>query len=281
MAKTKSTEEEVPLHEVVLKVMFEVNKEKPQEMTASDVFWKMSDPALSERQVTEVLNWLVHKRRLEHFAGKYSLDRFEFLDQKKAEQEEEAPKKPARKPRSTTTPKAPKAVKPKEPSKPKEPVKPKEPPVVSKVNTVEKKRQEEKSVVKEVPRPEVPEPVPVKPSGNKKWLAAALLAIAALFFVYTTVVLFTTASPLDQLMSADKDLLELELLSSQIADSEVAKIELMEKRLDVYQNILQRNINESKLKDVVYENFQLSVNRMMFFNGILLLILAIFIYRKD
>lgn len=68
--KTKSTQEEVPLHEVVLELMFEANKEKPAELSAKDVFWKISDSTLIERNIEEVLNWLVSKRRAEEYLGK-------------------------------------------------------------------------------------------------------------------------------------------------------------------------------------------------------------------
>lgn len=91
--KKNTTPEETPLHELVLAAMFEVNKERPAELSATDVFYKMSDPNLSQRQVTQVLDWLVNEKRVEVFSGKYSLDRFEFLDQRSAEQGPFVPKK--------------------------------------------------------------------------------------------------------------------------------------------------------------------------------------------
>lgn len=80
--KNQSNQEEIPLHEVVLKLMYDFNKEKPAELTATDIFWKLSDPAVSEVQIGQVLKWLVNEKRVESFSGKYSLDRFEFLDQR-------------------------------------------------------------------------------------------------------------------------------------------------------------------------------------------------------
>ncbi len=94
MADTKkNTPEEIPLHEVVLSVIYEVNKERPVELSATDVFYKMSDPTLTERQITQVLDWLVNEKRLEKFTDKYSLDRFEFLDQRSKEEGPYIPKK--------------------------------------------------------------------------------------------------------------------------------------------------------------------------------------------
>lgn len=77
-----STVTDLPLHEVVLKIMFHENTEKAAAMTAKDVLWRIDNPEISERQVREVLNWLVRQKKAELYLGKYSIDRIEFLEQK-------------------------------------------------------------------------------------------------------------------------------------------------------------------------------------------------------
>ena len=72
----------LPLHEVVLKIMFFENMEKAAQMKAEDVLWKIDNPEISERQVRDVLDWLVHQKKAELYLGKYSIDRVEFLEQK-------------------------------------------------------------------------------------------------------------------------------------------------------------------------------------------------------
>lgn len=71
-----------PLHEIVLKILFFEDTEKAAKMTAENVLWKIDNPEISERQVREVLDWLVRQKRVELYLGKYSLDRIEFLEQK-------------------------------------------------------------------------------------------------------------------------------------------------------------------------------------------------------
>lgn len=72
----------LPLHEVVLKIMFNENIEKAAQMTPKDVLWRIDNPEISERQVREVLDWLVLHKKAELYLGKYSIDRIEFLEQK-------------------------------------------------------------------------------------------------------------------------------------------------------------------------------------------------------
>lgn len=73
---------DLPLHEVVLKIMFHENTEKAVPMTPADVLWKIDNPEISERQIREVLDWLVRQKKVELYLGKYSIDRIEFLEQK-------------------------------------------------------------------------------------------------------------------------------------------------------------------------------------------------------
>ncbi|CAA0239570.1 DUF5457 domain-containing protein [Tenacibaculum maritimum] len=72
--------EEKPLHEVVLDIMFFADTEKPMAFTPEDVFWRMKDPDISERQIKEVLNWLVTGKKVVQRFGKYQIDKYEFVD---------------------------------------------------------------------------------------------------------------------------------------------------------------------------------------------------------
>lgn len=74
-----STNTEEPLHEVILKVMYLENPEKAAEMKASDILWKIDNPEISERHINEALEWMVHKKMVTRYIGKYSIDRIEFL----------------------------------------------------------------------------------------------------------------------------------------------------------------------------------------------------------
>lgn len=151
---SKASKEEIPLHETVLKIMFDANSEKPAEMTSNDVFWKISDPAVSERNIAEVLTWLVGQRKVDHFAGKYSLDRFEFLEQKNAKKVEvKSDVKPA-KTKPVSPPKPKEIVPPKPPKAPKPPVEP-----APKVVVEEPKKP---SPPKAKPEAKAKEPEPVK-----------------------------------------------------------------------------------------------------------------------
>lgn len=81
--KKTSAPKEIPLHEVVLQIMFEANKERPAELTVSDVHRKITDDTISESNISAVLKWLVVQKQVECASGKfYSLDRFELIDQR-------------------------------------------------------------------------------------------------------------------------------------------------------------------------------------------------------
>ncbi|WP_196892310.1 DUF5457 domain-containing protein [Aureivirga marina] len=79
----KKKHTKAPLHEVVLRIMFHQNKKKAEYMSVNDILWKIDNPDIAERQIKEVLDWLVHHRKVEVYLGKYCLDRVEFLEQKK------------------------------------------------------------------------------------------------------------------------------------------------------------------------------------------------------
>jgi len=74
---------ELPLHEVVLKIMFHEDIEKAASMKAEDILWRIDNPEITQRKVTEVLNWLIHKKRVDLYLGKYTINRIEFLELKK------------------------------------------------------------------------------------------------------------------------------------------------------------------------------------------------------
>jgi len=97
--KTSRKEEETPLHEVILNLMYESNKEQPAKLTLDDVFWMVSDPKVQKSLVGDVLKWLLNQRRVEYLSGKYSLDRIEFQDQEKVSEEQAAKKKAKGKPK--------------------------------------------------------------------------------------------------------------------------------------------------------------------------------------
>lgn len=84
-----STPTELPIHEVVLKIMYNTSREKPVGLTAADVLWKIDNPEITERYIREVLDWLVRQKRVELYLDKYSLDRYEFLEQRAKSKQEE------------------------------------------------------------------------------------------------------------------------------------------------------------------------------------------------
>jgi|GEM_PF-3018927 len=77
-----NTSTDLPIHEVILKIMYNEGRDKPKELKVEDILWKIDNPEITERYVREVLNWLVREKRVEVYLDKYSLDRIEFLAQK-------------------------------------------------------------------------------------------------------------------------------------------------------------------------------------------------------
>lgn len=84
-----STPTVLPIHEVILKIMYNADREKPIGLSSSDILWKIDNPEITERYVREVLGWLVRERKVKLYLEKYSLDRHEFLTQKTKNVEEE------------------------------------------------------------------------------------------------------------------------------------------------------------------------------------------------
>lgn len=74
-----------PLHEDILDIMYQENKDIPAFLSPSDILWKIKDPEISERKIREVLDWLVVEKRVNVRAGKYQIDRYEFIDKSKAD----------------------------------------------------------------------------------------------------------------------------------------------------------------------------------------------------
>lgn len=84
-----STPTDLPIHEVILKIMYNANREKPIGLTTADVLWKIDNPEITEQYIREVLDWLVRQKKVELYLDKYSLNRYEFLEQRAKSDEEE------------------------------------------------------------------------------------------------------------------------------------------------------------------------------------------------
>ncbi|MCD0476256.1 DUF5457 domain-containing protein [Flavobacterium sp. EDS] len=76
----KTIEIAKPLHEIILELFYFESKGKPCELTKKEILWKLKDSSISEYQMEEVLNWMVHHKKLNENLGLYSLDRFELID---------------------------------------------------------------------------------------------------------------------------------------------------------------------------------------------------------
>jgi hypothetical protein len=69
-----------PLHEIILELFYFESKGKPCELTKKEILWRLKDPSITEYQMEEVLNWMVHHKKLNESLGHYTLDRFELID---------------------------------------------------------------------------------------------------------------------------------------------------------------------------------------------------------
>jgi|GEM_PF-5750092 len=76
----KTIEMAKPLHETILELFYFESKGKPCELTKKEILWRLKDPGINEYQIEEVLNWMVHHKKLNETFGLYSLDRFELID---------------------------------------------------------------------------------------------------------------------------------------------------------------------------------------------------------
>ena len=294
---SKSDQEEIPLHDVVLKLMFEADREKPAELTVNDIFWKISDPSVQESQVGDVLKWLLHHRRVDNRAGKYSLDRVEFMDQTKLDSPVSNKKKDVKstKPADKKTPKiiippaAEEKVIPKRTNTPKAPAKPK---------PAETKKVTNTPNPKETPATPKPKPVTPKPEEtvvidekleDKSKLNTVLLFIATGLFAFTCYLLIslstsTTSVPSkklqDEIALAQS---KLEQLSEAQATSS-KNFELVEKRLDLIQDITRKNSESLTIQnqnDATSKGLKSDIVNLFLSNSLILLILIVLFYRKN
>lgn len=268
--KTDESGEPLPLHEVVLNVMLEAGTNTPVELTANDIFWKISDPSVREGQIIEVLNWLVAQKRVDQFAGKYAMTSLEFLDQKSAKKEEPATDKKVEKPKKATAPKQKKAPKPVE-NKPaavkKEPVEKPEKKATPKPKTVKKTVKEDQPVVeapkkaaapkkiavevkpKEEKQQEVvPSNPPVLPKGNSN-IAAILTTIAAVIVVYSMYLVFSIESKTE--LSGELQKVQTEMTATQKEYKELSEgngsVDNTEQKLDLLENMLMLKSTETSV----------------------------------
>ncbi len=100
---------EQPLHEKVLDILYNKSAEKPTWISVEEMLWSIPDPTLTERQVREVLDWLVYHKRAVCEFGKYQIDRIEFIERGEtlvSVIDKEIAGKTTKKPSSTTHPEA-------------------------------------------------------------------------------------------------------------------------------------------------------------------------------
>ncbi len=299
---SKSAQKEIPLHDVVLKLMFEANKEKPAGLSLNDLFWKISDPSVNESQVGDVLKWLLHHRRVENRAGMYSLDRFEFLDQTKADDSvEKVTKKEVSK---TPVKKAPKIVIPPAPKETVIPKKPKTPKPTETKKTTNIPKVKEKEAAIKVPEPKEITKTPKstetsniskpnelidtteKVDDNRK-VNTVLLLMAAVFFAYTCYLLISmsalnTSAPSSQ---AQEEIVSVETKLKQLSEKDVAtdnKLDLVEKRLDLIQEITltkSEQLASQNPNAANYNRLKSAITRLFLTNSLILLIFAVLFYR--
>ncbi|MCJ8289303.1 MAG: DUF5457 domain-containing protein [Crocinitomicaceae bacterium] len=282
----KSTEEEIPLHEIVLKIMFEENKENRTELSVNDIFWKSSDPLLRESQVGDVLKWLLHHSRVEYRGGKYSLDRFELLEQIKVDKPEVVEKAKVSEPPVKTIPKkkSPKIV---VPPAPKETIAPK--PSPEKVVNIPKTEERKETVA--IPKQKETKEIVVtaeKVSDTRK-VNMILLIIAAGFFAYTCYLLIsmsslTTTLPSKQLQD---EIVSVQLKLEQLSEKEAStdnKLEIIEERLSLIQaitfNTSEQLANQNQ-NILTYNRLKVASTSLFLSNSLILLIFAILFYRSD
>ncbi|MDG1331769.1 MAG: DUF5457 domain-containing protein [Crocinitomicaceae bacterium] len=217
--KKSKKEEETPLHEIILNLMYESNQEEPAKLTLDDVFWKVSDPKVQKSLVGDVLKWLLNQGRIEYLAGKYSLDQIEFQDQKKVSEKLAPKKKVAKKPKEKapekkTPEKKPKIILP--PASPEE--------IAERKQPKPKVKPKEKTVESPSPRPttKVPRPTPkkveevkepvVEVTSQPKWRMPLVVA-AVICVIYTFYLLFALNGSISTSESTSSEQVQSELTS--------------------------------------------------------------------
>ncbi len=296
---SKSAQKEIPLHDVVLKLMFEANKEKPAELSLNDLFWKISDPSVNESQVGDVLKWLLHHRRVENRAGMYSLDRFEFLDQTKADDSvEKVTKKEVSK---TPVKKAPKIVIPTAPKETVIPKKPETPKPTETKKTTNIPKVKEKEAALKVPEPKeitktpkstetsnAPKPnESIEKVDDSRKVNTILLLMAAVFFAYTCYLLVSMSALKTPLPSSQsqEEIVSVETKLKQLSEKEVAtdnKFESIEERLDLIQEITLKKSEQLASQSpnaANYNRLKSIITRLFLTNSLILLIFAVLFYR--
>lgn len=279
--KTESAQEEVPLHEIVLKHMFEANKEKPAKLSVSDIFWKVGDPSVSESQIGDVLKWLVHKRRVEIYAGNYSLDRFEFLDQRNDDTVEVVKKKQPTKPKPVLKPSS-------NTTKPLSEV----PSETAKMAPKVLARPVQKATSKKEKVGEIPNTKKsIKPEDKvekRDWVNTVLLIAAISFFCYGFALLlpndnFTESEASNKEQEISSVLIKLGQLSERQEEG-TDRVKTMEERLNLFQEIAVLRSEQLIKKNQTARasnNLEGIVRKLIFSNSIILLILLVVVYRRS
>lgn len=67
------------LEERVLEILYQKSISSPLQVTESEVYWSIPDMNITERDVREALERLVYQRRVMKKAGKYQIEKAEFL----------------------------------------------------------------------------------------------------------------------------------------------------------------------------------------------------------
>lgn len=77
------SKEEIPLHEIVLDILYQENSTQPQLMSTEDILWKIGNPEIAIYHVKAVLEWLEARKDVEYRFSKYQLTKITFLELKK------------------------------------------------------------------------------------------------------------------------------------------------------------------------------------------------------
>ena len=76
------SKEEIPLHEIVLDILYHEDVTKPKPMATEEVLWKVENPDIALYHVKAVLEWLRLRGELEYRFSKYLLTEATFLELK-------------------------------------------------------------------------------------------------------------------------------------------------------------------------------------------------------
>ena len=73
-------EQEKLLHETILELFYYESKDKICELNQGEIFRKLKDASVSQFQLDQVLNWMVHHKKLNEILGFYTIDKYELID---------------------------------------------------------------------------------------------------------------------------------------------------------------------------------------------------------